>query len=177
MYWVRQKLDGPFVCAFKKSDGRHVIMAKVRVLRVLLLFGLSPAWIAHAADDQLDRGKHVAASIAPMTAKTLPNPDVRISVPAESYTTSQSPTVVCLSGTFVACKAMSPGMQVAFCDIDSTGFSECLSRNARALVNHQAEARQAFNVALQLRDGGTAAATVLMPAGASQNDAVQLANH
>jgi hypothetical protein len=151
-------------------------MARIRVLRVLLLFGLCPAWVAHAAD-QLDRGKHVATSIAPMTAKTLPNPAVRISVPVESHTTSQSPMAVCVSGTFAACKAMNPGVQVAFCDIDSTGFSECLSRNARALVNHQAEARQVFNVTLQIKDGGIAATTILMPVGASRNDAVQSANH
>jgi hypothetical protein len=149
-------------------------MARIRIFHVLLLLGLSPAWVAHAADDQLDRGKHVAASIAPMTAKTLPNPAARISAPAESYTASQSPTVVCLSGTFAACKAMNLGVQVAFCDIDSTGFSECLSRNARTLVNHQAEARQVFNVALH---GGISATTILMPADASEHDAMQSANH
>lgn len=162
-------------------SGVHAIMKKT-ILTLVVTGSIAALSVsaACAADIPVNRARQVGGSIVPTTVQnTRVGTQVRrVDV---SRAASADDNAVCIGTDPSACGTQGEGrdgpspLPLAFCDVESMGFTACLASYAPAVVNHPAPARQVFSVTLRNHEGNTRTVTVLLAGAQTAQDAATMA--
>jgi hypothetical protein len=138
---------------------------------VILLLLAAPAW---ATAQNAQEASRIGGAIYPSMLRPSPSPAPGQAPGAHPPFATADVRAVCLGASTHAdrCPAQT---HTAFCDMESTGLSKCLSQYANVLVKHPDQARRSVNVALTDGHGALGTVTVLAKGNQSREAIAQAA--